>query len=113
MKIFRLLFQLLLIILVVYFGYFYFTHDSMKACVSEPLASLIGKTSQGELDSTKVNEFLAKLGTSMSEVAQRGSSLSSNLSAVETDSEATTNSLLDKGQYLYCKAVVDKVENPQ
>jgi hypothetical protein len=111
MKIFRLFLQLFLIIAVVFFGYHYFTRPELHSCVTIPLKSALGYAGKTDLDEAKLNEFLKRLGEQASQVASQGSKLTQNLKAVETSSEATMkDSLLDQGQYLYCKAVVDKVE---
>jgi hypothetical protein len=107
-KILRLLVQVLLVGAVGFFGYHYFTREELRGCISTPLASLAGKTGRVELDEQKVDQFVEKLGEGLSAVASKGAGLAEKLKAVEQ--EEGSEGVLDKGQYLYCKAVVEKVE---
>jgi hypothetical protein len=112
MKIFRLILQLLLIIAVIFFGYHYFTQPELRPCLTIPLKTAFGYAKKTELDENKVNEFLDRLGEQASQVASQGGKLAQNLRAVEASPGAKTkDSLLDTGQYLYCKAVVEQMEN--
>jgi hypothetical protein len=109
-KLFALLFQLLLIALVGFFGYQYFSHPELRACVTTPLTTLIGKTAHTEIDEAKVNQFLESLGANLTSVASKSARLTNSLKAVSAHDASSQSQLLDQGQYLYCKAVVDKVE---
>lgn len=112
MSIWRWLLQITLLVTVCFFGYHYFTRPELHSCVSIPLSTLDGKT-KVDLDQEKVDRFMDRFTRELSNVASRGGQLMDDLSQIETPAEAdgdVQQQLLDKGQYLYCKAVVDKVE---
>ena len=108
----RWLLQIVLILMVGFFGYHYFTRPELHQCVSIPLSTLDGRT-QIELDQDKVDVFMERFTQEMRGVASQSGALLNNLSSLETPAETDGNlseQLLDRGQYLYCRAVVEKVE---
>ena len=108
----RWLLQIVLIVMVVFFGYHYFTRPELHQCVSLPLSTLNGQT-QLDLDQKKVDLFMERFTQEMRGVASHSGALLNNLSSLETSAEANSDwreQLLDQGQYLYCRAVVEKVE---
>lgn len=108
LKLIRYLIQLAMLCLIVYFGYYYFTHQTVGVCVSAPLANLVGKAQNQAPDKALMDAFLSRLSDQAAEAAARGMALSDYLTAT---SEAKNNDdLFDKGQYLYCKAVVAQNE---
>ena len=112
MSLWRWLLQIVLIVMVGFFGYHYFTRPELHQCVSIPLSSLNGRT-QIELDQEKVDLFMERFTQQMRGVASQSGALLNNLSSLETSAEADGDwreQLLDQGQYLYCRAVVEKVE---
>jgi len=115
-RFFRWVLQVILVCLVGFFGFHYFTRPELHSCVSIPVSSLSGHTEKLDLDQDKVDEFMSRLTDQVTQVASRGGQLVDNLSSIETPAEAQgdiRSQLLDKGQYLYCKAVVEKVEKEQ
>lgn len=116
MRILRFLLQIVLLVLVGFFGWHYFTREELHSCVSLPLASLSGKTEAVNLDQDKINEFMANFGSGLTTVAQRSGNLWQSLQATaaatpeEKADQNLADQLLDKGKYLYCKTIVDQVE---
>ena len=109
----RWVLQVVLVILVAFFGYHYFARPELHSCVSIPLATLQGRT-KIDLDQEKVDRFMDQVSHQMQGVASNGARLLDTLASGEaqTDMQDLADSdLLDAGQYLYCKAVVRKVEN--
>jgi hypothetical protein len=87
--------------------------SELRGCVSGPIANVTGKGQEEgvKLDQEKVEEFLEKLGVGIADVVSKSGQLASNLQVATSASESSLQEqLIDKGQYLYCKAVVDKVE---
>ena len=114
MRLFRSVLQLVLVVLVVFFGYHYFTRPELQQCVAAPLASLSGKSVTYQVDEAQVAQFLTDLSAQLGQVTQRGGDLLEALTAVETSGEASVqNQLLEKGQYLYCRGVVEQFEREQ
>jgi len=115
LSLWRWLLQIFLLATVAFFGFHYFTRPELHSCVSIPLASLQGKTTVN-LDQQKVDIFMDRFTHEMRDVASRSGTLMEHLSSVETPAEAEGDlrtQLLDRGQYLYCKAVIDKVEQSE
>ncbi len=115
MNFWRWLLQIVLLVLVGFFGFHYFTRPELHSCVSIPLSSLQGKTTV-DLNQEKVDLFMSRFTDQMRTVASRSGSLMDDLSRLETSEEADadlSSQLLDRGQYLYCKAVIDKVEKTE
>ncbi len=117
LKIFRFILQIVLLALVLFFGYHFFTKKELRSCVSLPLASLSGKSMQFNVDEQQVENFMDNFGSGLKNVTQRGENLWQNLGAVnEEASRAGENKdlaekIVDKSKYLYCKTVVDRVES--
>ncbi len=111
MKLIRWLLQVILVVLVVFFGYHYLTKEELRSCISVPIATLDGKQAVVQVDQKKVDEFLNKLSMSVDDLSIQSEKMLENLKAVETTQTGKlSDQLIDKGQYLYCKTVVTKVE---
>lgn len=111
MNLFRWILQIFLISVVVFFGYHYFSREELRSCVSVPMASLSGKTQELNFDQSKVNNFVAELNNSFNQLANQGHKVLGAFQTIEATNQADlSNEIFDKGQYLYCKNVVDKVE---
>ncbi len=107
----RWLLQLFLLALVCFFGYHYYTRPELHACLSAAIATLQGKKFTTGLDEAKVNHFLDELRGQLDGVANKGNQLWQHLSSVEsTASGNPRDEFIDGAQYLYCRAVIDKVE---
>lgn len=111
-KLIHLCVHLILIAMVAYFGYYYFTHQTAGVCVVAPMADLIGKAKKNQPDKQQVDNFLTTMGDQANEAAKRGMALSDYLSSTSS-AETINNSgdLFDIGQYYYCKMVVTKAES--
>ncbi len=120
MQIVRWLIQIVLLITVVFFGYHYLTKSELQQCVTVPLASLNGKTEKINVDEEKVAAFMGKFGAGLEGIMENGEGLwekfqtmNASESAKATDDgkeKSLKDELIDKGKYLYCKSVVEKVE---
>lgn len=117
-KILRWILQVVLVILVGFFGYNYFTREELRECVTTPLASLNGKSDKIQINEEEMKLFMENFGTTLSGVAEKGENLWEKLQEASAGAEASTSAeekkladqLVDKGKYLYCKSVVDRVE---
>ena len=117
-KILRWILQIVLVILVGFFGYNYFTREELRECVTTPLASLNGHSDKIKIDEKKVALFMDNFGNVLSGVVEKGESLWGKLQEASSGAEASTSAaqkkladqLVDKGKYLYCKSVVERVE---
>jgi hypothetical protein len=111
MKLTRLLLQILLLALVIFFGYHYFTRPELYACLSVPLANLSRQTKDVPLEREKIENFILQFTHELSAVASRSSQFLTDLqSAPATASGQLSDQLLNKGEYLYCKSIIDKIE---
>lgn len=117
-RILRWILQIVLVILVGFFGYNYFTREELRECVTTPLASLNGKSDKIKIDEKKVALFMDNFGNVLGGVVEKGESLWGKLQEASNGAEASTSAaqkkladqLVDKGKYLYCKSVVERVE---
>lgn len=111
MNLARWILQITLIATVGFFGYHYFAREELRSCVSVPLASLSGKTKELDFDQNKVNQFVASLNENFQQLATQGNKVLGAFQLAEATKETElANQIFDKGQYLYCKSVVEKVE---
>jgi hypothetical protein len=62
------------------------------------------------VDQEKVDTFMTEMARGLGQVASRGGELAQLWQGVDVGVATREGDLLDKGQYLYCKAVVNKVE---
>ncbi len=109
----RWVLQVVLVVLVLFFGYHYFARPELHSCVSIPLSTLQGRT-KINLDQEKVDRFMDQVADQMKGVASNSARLLDKFASGETQLDSqdlVDEDLLDAGQYLYCKAVVRKVEN--
>lgn len=117
-KILRWILQIILVVLVGFFGYNYLTHEELRECVTTPLASLSGKSDKIDIDEEKVALFMDNFGNALGGVVEKGENLWEKLQEASSGAEASTSAeekkladqLVDKGKYLYCKSVVERVE---
>lgn len=120
MKLIRWLLQLILIAAVIFFGYHYFTREELHGCISVPLESLSGKTTAITLSQAEINQFMTNLSQGVGQAVNKGDEiwnelgagkiLEATISSHEATASGWSQQLLDKGKYLYCKAVVSQVE---
>ena len=108
----RTLVQWFFIIAFCFFAWHFFTKPELHQCISLPVASLSGVTPKVNLDQAKVDHFLDELSQQLAQAGSKSNELLSHLSSIEATAsdKPAGDELLDRGQYLYCKAVVDKVE---
>lgn len=117
-KILRWILQIVLVILVGFFGYNYFTREELRECVTTPLTSLNGKSDKIKIDEKKVALFMDNFGNVLGGVVEKGENLWEKLQEASSGADASTSAaqkkladqLVDKGKYLYCKSVVERVE---
>lgn len=116
-KIISWLIRILLVVAVCFFGYHYLTREELHSCVTTPLMSLNGKTDKIQVDEATVEKFMANFGAGLSGVVEKGGDLWENIKEASAGAEASgsgkaklADELIDKGKYLYCKSVVDRVE---
>lgn len=118
-KILRWLLQVILLVTVCFFGYHYLTREELRSCVSVPLTSLNGKSEKIKVNEEQVEVFMANFGDGLKGVVTQGENLWQNLGAANTEAsqgaekQDLADQLIDKGQYLYCKTVVDRVESEE
>lgn len=118
-KILRWIIQVVLVVLVGFFGYNYFIHEELRECVTTPLASLNGKSDKIQINEKEVALFMDNFGTALGGVVEKGENLWGKLQEASSEAEASKSAeqkkladqLVDKGKYLYCKSVVDRVES--
>ncbi len=121
-KILRWVFQVVLVILVLFFGYHYFTREELRGCVTIPVASLNGVSEQVHLDQAAVDQFVENFGDGLSLVVENGENLWHKVSeswseaggvvgGEASDAASLAEEMVDRGHYLYCRTVVDRVES--
>lgn len=115
-KFLRFIFQVILVVAVVFFGYHYFTHQELRGCVSQPLEDLSKWQKKNNLtfNGAEVKDILSGIAVNVGKVASDSSEWAGKVlqrADEASGSENLSNKIVTQAQYLYCRDVVEKYQS--